>query len=126
MTFKEKLQIEHPDCVGGEYAGECKDCPYKYGYESEPEAGKPGHPCFEGVGIAQCVICWNREIPGTEPTEAEPCEWCEAARDLRMYDAEIDSSLPYKFCPMCGKKLDYQEENTNAINVEGNKAEESK
>ena len=68
MTFKEKLMTEHPDQVSGEYAGECKDCPCKYGYESETEADKPGHPCFEGEGIAQCVICWNREIPGTEPT----------------------------------------------------------
>lgn len=55
MTFKEKLQIEHPECVNEE--GYCEDCPEDYGYETCKECE------------AACEECWDRVIPGTEDKE---------------------------------------------------------
>ena len=31
MTFKERLEIEHPDYVGEGYYAECNGCPFVYG-----------------------------------------------------------------------------------------------
>ena len=36
MTFKEKLQQEHPEAIGEKYDGGCKNCPYDYGYCEKP------------------------------------------------------------------------------------------
>ena len=60
MTFKEKLAIEHPDKLDDNCAGGCWGCPGNYGYEER----MPGH-CTKML----CDECWNREIPGTEPTK---------------------------------------------------------
>jgi len=51
MTFREKLEKEHPECVDESYFGECYGCPYEYGYEV---IKKCQHSCYE---------CWDREIP---------------------------------------------------------------
>lgn len=37
MTFKEKLQQEHPEYVSDRFAGGCEKCPHTYGYEEEDE-----------------------------------------------------------------------------------------
>ena len=54
MTFKEKLQQEHPECVSDEEEGGCMGCPDSYGYDSYS-------PC--GLG---CDRCWNREMEDEE------------------------------------------------------------
>ena len=59
MTFKEKLEMEHSDKVATCYDGGCAGCPCDYEYED----GMPCHTRYIG-----CEDCWNREIPGTEPT----------------------------------------------------------
>lgn len=59
MTYKEKLQEEHPECVDSKEKGGCKGCPTDYDYEK-------GIHCHT-VGD-DCEACWNREIPGTEST----------------------------------------------------------
>ena len=56
MTFKEKLQMEHPKKVNELVPGGCIGCPDNYGYEKR-----------EGCEGRTCTECWNREIPGTEP-----------------------------------------------------------
>lgn len=56
MTFKEKLQKEHPEFVSAKYFGGCACCPHTYGYESEDNK-----PC--GTRKISCRECWNREIP---------------------------------------------------------------
>lgn len=58
MTFREKLQKEHPESVGLKWDGGCCGCPVQYGYE-------PRRPLCIG---STCRDCWDREIPGTEPT----------------------------------------------------------
>lgn len=59
MTFKEKLAMEHPDCVNDCYPGGCSLCPDKYGYEDCDSSIKN---CLVNNGKG-CDYCWNREIP---------------------------------------------------------------
>ena len=61
MTFLEKLKQEYPDNVGPRWLMGCCGCPYHYGYEREQE-----RPCLNTK--ADCIGCWNREMPGTVPT----------------------------------------------------------
>ncbi|RZT00926.1 hypothetical protein [Cuneatibacter caecimuris] len=58
MTFKEKLEQEHPDRMDGEDA---VGCPDNYGYETPEESIAT---CWE----LDCEACWNREIPETKRT----------------------------------------------------------
>lgn len=60
MTFKERLQIEHPEKIKEVFAGGCDGCPetYKYEISSIKNCGHNG-----GKG---CEYCWNREIPVDE------------------------------------------------------------
>lgn len=60
MTCREKLQMEHPECMNENCMGGCRDCPNTYGYMDNPVW------CDSEEEI--CAECWNREIPGTEPT----------------------------------------------------------
>lgn len=62
MTFREKLQMEHPECVSTIYYGECKGCPYHYGYEKASES-------YCKANVVKCKHCWSREIPETEKIE---------------------------------------------------------
>lgn len=62
MKFREKLAMEHPECVDDLCDGGCCGCPYDYGYETIEES------CEEGSPIT-CRQCWDREIPGTEKQE---------------------------------------------------------
>lgn len=62
MTFKAKLQIEHPEYIDAESDGGCVGCPYEYGYEHEPD-----RPCLDSGYV--CNECWNREMPSTKSVE---------------------------------------------------------
>ena len=55
MTCRERLVIEHPDCVSsdGRYLGGCLGCPSRYGYMDNPDN------CDSTI----CYECWDREIP---------------------------------------------------------------
>ena len=61
MTFKEKLQIEHPECVDDDIFGGCEDCPGDYYYEEKKS-------CIS-TNEEKCRKCWDREIPETEDKE---------------------------------------------------------
>lgn len=61
MTFLEKLKRKYPDEVGPQWFMGVHGCPIHYGYEQEQDK-----PCLNAD--ADCMVCWNREIPGTEPT----------------------------------------------------------
>lgn len=63
MTFREKLASEHPEKIKPEAMGACLGCPHEYGYEFKTDG-----PCSEKYEYS-CYECWNREIPGTEPTK---------------------------------------------------------
>lgn len=75
MTFKEKLAIEHPDCIDESSFGGCRFCPKFFGYEETK-------PDFCRIGNATCTKCWNRTIPGTENKENKFKIWCET-NDIR-------------------------------------------
>lgn len=72
MTCRDKLKVEHPECVVNEcdppydasyldYAGGCMGCPLDYGYLEAPD----------WCSLFDCERCWDREIPddrlGHEP-----------------------------------------------------------
>lgn len=62
MTYRERLQKEHPENVDEVYIGGCKGCPCDYGYEANREK------CM--MRLSSCAACWDREIPGSEPLES--------------------------------------------------------
>lgn len=57
MTCREKLKIEHPECISEQFMGGCRCCPNYYGYLPEP---------YDGCRKTSCYDCWDREIPETE------------------------------------------------------------
>ena len=65
MTCREKLKIEHPEYVGSCYTGGCEGCPKDYGYLDDPDyCANRSH---RGFLEHKCGICWDREIPCSEP-----------------------------------------------------------
>lgn len=62
MTFKEKLEIEHPEEISEEYDSGCFGCPHDYGYESISES-VVNCDVYGGKG---CEYCWNREMENAE------------------------------------------------------------
>lgn len=62
MTFREKLQKEHPGCINEYNLGECDGCHYEYGYEKKKEE-------ICEVSDEECRKCWDRVMPGTEDKE---------------------------------------------------------
>lgn len=61
MTCREKLKLEHPECIGIIFDGGCQHCPHTYGYLPDPGTDFCAH--------TECYDCWDREIPET-PEEA--------------------------------------------------------
>ena len=79
MTFRERLKMEHPECVGRRFFGGAKGCPIHYKYEQK----KDERICRK----ADCKKCWNREMPETENAESRRKEkieeldtWCEKSK----------------------------------------------
>ena len=52
MTCREKLKIEHPECVDEGFYGGCKGCPDDYGYADTRES-------CSGI---RCAECWDCEV----------------------------------------------------------------
>ena len=69
MTFREKLQIDHPDAISTLYMGGCRGCPYDYNY-CAPDCIANGSG---GATERICAACWDREIPEEKQAE-EPVE----------------------------------------------------
>ena len=65
MTCREKLKMEYPENVNAKYDGGCSGCPstYCYMYDDESLCASDSYDA--------CTKCWDREIPGTEPTVRE-------------------------------------------------------
>lgn len=84
MTFLEKLMREYPDNVGPKWFMGCCGCPFHYGYEREQEK-----PCLNAK--ADCIGCWNREMPGTEPAGGGTSEadGMTAEREARILEAAV-------------------------------------
>lgn len=63
MTFREKLQKEHPEIENVNEADFCVGCPFEYGYESVENIN-------EICSAMSCVNCWGREIPESDKSSA--------------------------------------------------------
>lgn len=61
MTYREKLQKEHPERVDEKYVGGCACCPDFYGYR------QPNRKTCDQY--KSCKECWDSHIPGTEEDE---------------------------------------------------------
>lgn len=59
MTYRDKLQREHPERINEDCLGGCDRCPHDYGYEKKKEE-------ICEVSDEECRKCWDRVIPGTE------------------------------------------------------------
>lgn len=70
MTYREKLAIEHPDCIDPKCSGGCKMCPDNYGYckLKDTMCGKTN--IYIGSS-EKCTECWDQVITGTENLEKE-------------------------------------------------------
>lgn len=55
MTYRDKLQKEHPERVGDHYTGGALLCPKTYGYEDI-------FPCEDTPMRITCRECWNRKV----------------------------------------------------------------
>lgn len=62
MTYREKLEKEHPECVNPDIAGGCEGCPSDYGYDSIDNEEKN---CKSNGGYG-CECCWDRQVPQPE------------------------------------------------------------
>lgn len=58
MTYKERLQIEYPECI--DEKGECNGCPEDYEYLPKHFENGRGM-CAKDYGL-ECQPCWNEEI----------------------------------------------------------------
>ena len=63
MTCREKLKIEHPECIDESICCGCSGCPHHYGYLDRPSYCTDQYIPVEVI----CTRCWNREIPETLP-----------------------------------------------------------
>lgn len=61
MTCREKLAIEHPECIGRDYLAGANGCPHMYGYLKKPKYCNPGPK--------NCESCWGREMPEEESSK---------------------------------------------------------
>lgn len=60
MTLREKLEIEHPECIDEKWHGGCKDCPSMYGYCTVEKELCDCKTCDKEI----CTRCWNQEYDG--------------------------------------------------------------
>lgn len=84
MTFREKLEKEHPEKLNPKRRCGCNGCPADYGYEPTDY----GKKCAE----ISCADCWDREIPGTEEKENKPMKKTKAMleEELEQKRTEIE------------------------------------
>lgn len=85
MTFRERLQKEHPDKINDVYFGGCSGCPSDYGYEKLHDEG---NYCKK----KDCWECWEREISESSGLSAnEPVTQNEngGKQHKREYSSEM-------------------------------------
>lgn len=115
MTFKEKLQQEHPESVSDKFKRGCEGCPCVYGYEDDFDE------CGEENGEGNCEYCWNREIPETDKKEKEQFTKADLKDGMRVVyrDGRERIVLKGKLCKITVYNgLDgYNEELMNDLSV---------
>lgn len=111
MTCREKLKMEHPECINEKAGGGCLSCPHTYGYLPRPEMCNTAI-----VSNDYCVRCWDREIPDEEPSYKSSCK--RAAEKMHtMYEELVavgfDHHTAIKYL---GKALELAKEGTDDDN----------
>lgn len=91
MTCRERLKIEHPECIDTKCEGGCLGCPSAYGYLTDPPY------CSETCSVNSdiCTKCWDREIP--EETELEYTKSVDISRDDVTKSTILDSGNRREF-----------------------------
>ena len=106
MTFREKLEKEHPDIsIERAIAG---DCPCDYGYE------RYMHRCPIDIEHS-CFNCWNREIPEVDDATMEA-----VVKDLKNVVTDIPEEVIDKFNSV-GNPYPIASEDTRKILDSGNR-----
>lgn len=85
MTFRERLQEEHPYRINNAFTGGCQGCPSNYGYEEKQDVETH---CEK----MSCSDCWDREMPETNGLSAnEPMTQNEngGKQHKREYSSEM-------------------------------------
>lgn len=100
MTFREKLQKEHPDMVGRSYVGGCVGCPVSYGYEEQ-------RPCDCNRQKINCNDCWDREIPDSSDNTISQAQanWGEIHKIIEDAVEKCDRSVSIYFNPEVGMSV---------------------
>lgn len=95
MTFKERLQKEHPDMVGGRTG-----CPVSYGYEEQ----RP-FDCY--CRKINCSDCWDREIPDSSDNTVSQTQpnWEEVHKIIEDAVEKGDRSVSIYFNPGVGMSV---------------------
>ena len=105
MTCREKLQIEHPECIGKQYDGGCAKCPHEYGY-----LPIPGY-CTEWPNNEMCTKCWDREIvlpaPDIYPTNNKENHKMTCRERLQIEHPECINSSCFGGCIDCPHTYGY-------------------
>ena len=88
MTYRERIAIQHPECVDQRFAGGVNGCPGNY-WEGEILA--KFHECggykrmtkkdFSGIHD-ECRACWDREAPPRKVKVRKKMEWKKTARKV--------------------------------------------
>lgn len=85
MTLREKLQIEHPECIDEKWHGGCKDCPHQYGYKKMEECECDSKTVTDEI----CRKCWDQKYEGELTPQEKMIERLtresECTKDLYMH-----------------------------------------
>ena len=105
MTCREKLQIEHPECIGEKYIAGCFDCPHNYGYLPEPAY------CPLLPDDRSCTECWDREIvlptPDIYPTNNKENHKMTCREKLQIEHPECINDSCFGGCIDCPHTYGY-------------------
>ena len=85
MTCREKLAMEHPDCIDRTAGGGCVNCPSAYGYLDNPK--------WCGYSEELCRDCWDREIP--EEKEEKTANTVNNSTTIVNFPSSVDGLMNF-------------------------------
>lgn len=100
MTCREKLAMEHPDCLGNAWIGGCKGCPSDYGYMSMRDGCE--------LNEKSCTRCWDRELSeavGDVVHNAVTEQWENIAQIIEDAMRKRDRTVSIFFDPETGMSV---------------------
>ncbi len=91
MTYKERLQIEHPECIDEKEEGGCKGCPEDYGYCSK--YSDDGRKMCDDWYDSDCDQYWNEEISEDKMLEELEKFYKNVADVVKFFDKELKQCI---------------------------------